>query len=203
MQARVYFQLKRRRRRRRRRRESSLQGGEQRSRWLRGESTFLWKQLPVSSHSLLSKKNPKCCSPTTTNRKNVGLLSFLQNTQRLHSVVSSHLSPGSHTNQRLGDDAVPIYTRAGQATPPGAADPIAERQGRYFEAVSQSSPLSHTQKDVLVHILRSRYFCVSVCGTGAQDGDVGGRWSVTSAPYTHMLRPDNCFYAWWRLRTML
>ena len=148
VQARVYFQLKRRRRRRRRRRESSLQGGEQRSRWLRGESTFLWKQLPVSSHSLLSKKNPpKVLQSDRHKQENVGLLSFLQNTQRLHSVGSSHLSPGSHTNQRLGDDVVAIYTRAGQATPPRAADPIAERQGRHFEAVSQSPPsLSLTER---------------------------------------------------------
>ena len=27
--------------------------------------------------------------------------------------------------------------------------------------------------------------------------------SVTSAPNTHMLRADNCFYAWWRLRALL
>lgn len=103
--SRVYFQLKR-----RRRRENSLQGGEQHSRWLRGESTFFWRALSVSSHSL-GRNTQQVLLSDRCKRKNVGLLSFVK-TQRLHSVGSSHLRPGSHTNQRLGDEAVPIYTRA-------------------------------------------------------------------------------------------
>lgn len=52
-------------------------------------------------------------------RENVGLVSFFKkkNPQRLHSVSSSRLSPGSHTNQRSEDEPEPIYTKARQATP--------------------------------------------------------------------------------------
>lgn len=66
----------------------------------------------------------------------MGLLSSFKTQQRLHSVGSSHLRPGSHTNQRLGDEAVPIYTRGGQATPLQLLLQSQSGKGRGFTAVN-------------------------------------------------------------------
>lgn len=152
VQARVYFQLKR--RRRRRRRESSLQGGEQRSRWLRGESTFLWKQLPVSSHSLLSKKPPKCCSPTATNRRMWAFFLFFKThsdyiqSARPTSVPVPIQINGSETKRCR------YIPEPGKPHPPGPL--IQSRSGRGGTlrlSVKVPPPPSLIQKDVLLHSL--------------------------------------------------
>lgn len=123
--SRVYFEPRRSRRRRwwwrrRGRRENSLQGGGRQSRWLRGEAAPSGS-CPHCPHAVCVQKPQILLSDRYKlggRKQNVGPPFFPFKTQRLHSVGSSHLRPGSHTNHQPGDEAVRIYTRAWLRTPP-------------------------------------------------------------------------------------
>lgn len=165
--SRVYFQPRRRRRRgRRRRRENSLQGGEQQSRWLRGESTFFWKQLSVFSHSLLFKKNTNVAVRSLQTGKR-GPCFFLKNT----ATTSSQLVPPQprfpYKSTYWGRSSAHIYQSRGRLHP---------RSRSTNHTVTGAALLScqsvFFNQKMFCYIAYDRTRFASTCDTALQDGDM-------------------------------